>query len=133
MTFHDKSSSDNFKIDNFNFSFSMANQAKTSIQDEFDSLHSRIEAILDSEKFYISGVPVLKSIMALRPSKSDLKKLSKAADRLADLSEKYDQVSTNLDIVKTVTENPYWFVSMFGDFSKDLDESIDSIFKGLED
>ena len=132
MTYPDNSSN-NFKLDSFNFSFPLANQAKESIQNEHDSLHERIEAILDSEKFYISGVPVLRSILSLRPSKSDLKKLSKAADRLADLTERYDTVSTNLDIVKTVTENPYWFASMFGDFSKDVDESIDSIFKELED
>jgi chaperonin cofactor prefoldin len=120
-------------MDNFNFSFSMANKVKAEIQNSYDTLDERINAIIESEKFYVSGIPVLRNILMLGANKNDLKKLSKALSRLSDLVEAHDQLETKLNVVKIINDDPHWFAWAFGDFSKDVDEGIDSIFKEIEE
>jgi len=116
-------------MDNFNFSFSMAKNVLTDIDSEYSQLTDRIDNILDSEKFFVANVPVLRSIMALNPSASDLKKLSKALHRLSDLTDRHTELSGKINLIKTVNDNPHWFVSAFGDFSKELDKDIDDFFE----
>jgi len=120
-------------IDNFNFSFSLANKAKSEIEKEHSALSERIENIVESEKFFISGIPVLKSILALNPSKVDLKKLAKATARLSELIDQHSELENKLNLIKTVNDNPHWFAWTFGDFSQELDQDIDSLFKEIED
>lgn len=119
-------------MDTFNFSFSLVDKARKDIQSEYDSLTERIDAIVDSEKFYINNFPVLRQILAIGANKNDLKKLSKALSRLSELVEIHSQLESKLNLTKAVTENPHWFTSTFGDFSKDVDSGIDSIFKDLD-
>ena len=99
MTNHENSSS---KMNNFNFSFALANKAKVDIQSEYSTLEERISNITDSEKFYVNGFPVLKNILMLQPKKSDLKKLAKAMDRLADLIEVYEEAQSKLSVIEAV-------------------------------
>lgn len=120
-------------MDTFNFSFTLAKEASSQIDKEYTALSDRIDNIIESEKFYVAGVPVLRSILSLGPSGSDLKKLSKALARLSDLVEHHSELQTKLDFVKLATQNPHWFARTFGDFSKDVDQAIDSIFKDVED
>jgi len=120
-------------MDNFNFSFSMANKASNEIQESYDAISERISAIVESEKFYISGIPVLKNILMLGGNKNDLKKLAKALSRLADLVEVHETLEGKLSLIKVINDDPHWFAWAFGDFSKDVDAGIDSIFKELED
>ncbi len=134
MTYPDKfSPSSKIGMDNFNFSFSMAGKASNEIQESYDAITDRITAIVESEKFYISGIPVLKNILMLGGNKNDLKKLSKALSRLADLVEIHETLEGKLSLIKVINDDPHWFAWAFGDFSKDVDESIDSIFKEIEE
>lgn len=120
-------------MDTFNFSFTMAQQVSSDMYKEFEALSDRIDNILESEKFYIAGIPVLKSIINLNPSSSDLKKLSKALSRLSELTERHSEIGSKLDLIKTAVDNPHWFVTTFGDFSKEVDHAIDSLFKEIEE
>ena len=125
MTNHENSSS---KMNNFNFSFALANKAKVDIQSEYSTLEERISNITDSEKFYVNGFPVLKNILMLQPKKSDLKKLAKAMDRLADLIEVYEEAQSKLSVIEAVQKDPNWFAWTFGDFSQEIDQDIEQIF-----
>lgn len=121
-----------FKMNNFNFSFALANKAKENIESENNSLEERIGNIVDSEKFHINGFPVLKNILMLQPKKSDLKKLSKAIDRLADLIEVYQEVQSKLSVIEAVEKDPNWFAWTFGDFSQEIDQDIENFFNSKE-
>lgn len=120
-------------MDNFNFSFSLAQKAKDQFEDEHSALSERIENIVESEKFFIAGIPVLKSILALNPTKNDLKKLAKATSRLSELIDQHTELENKLNLIKTVNDNPHWFAWTFGDFSKEVDQDIDSLFKDTDE
>lgn len=121
------SNSSNPFYDNFKFSFSMVNDTLKELKESHSTLDSRISQIVDSEKFYINGFPVLKNILFLSPKKNDLKKLSKALDRLADLVEAFDSIESKLNLVQTVQSDPHWFAWAFGDFSSEIPNNIDTI------
>lgn len=118
----------NHLLHSFNFSFSMAAKALADIEEEHSNLDQRVSSIIDSEKFYINGFPVLKSVMTLNPSKSDLKKLSKALDRLADLVEIFDNLERKMTVLKTIQSDPNWFAWTFGDFSDEVDQDLAKFF-----
>lgn len=123
----------NTSIDSFNFSFSLLDKARQDIQSDYDSLSERIETIVDSEKFYVNNFPVLKQILMIGAKKNDLKKLSKALSRLSELVEIHSQLESKLGVMNTLADQPHWFTSTFGDFSKEIDDGIESIFRDLED
>lgn len=132
MTYQDNvSSSSKMPIDSFNFSFSLVDKARQDIQSDFEVLTDRIETIVESEKFYINNYHVLKQIMIINPKKNDLKKLSKALARLSELIELHSQLQDKLNVINAVADQPHWFTSTFGDFSKEVDAGIESLF--LED
>jgi len=119
------------KITSFNFSFSNAPQAKKALEKDLEKVSERIIKIAKSEKFYINNFPVIQQILALSPSRSDLKKLSKALDRLADLVEVEQQLSKKMAVVEVVTESPNWITNEFGDFTKEIDQDLEELFKEL--
>jgi hypothetical protein len=118
----------NGNFDHFLFSFSSAARAEQDVQKEFDAMAARINAIVDSEKFFVQNFPVLRNIVSLQPTKDELKKLSKAIDRLADLIEIFGQITAKLSMIKTMQEHPHWFTDTFADFAKEIDRDLDSLF-----
>lgn len=124
--------SSNNTIKNFNFSFSLAQSAKKELEEEHSALNDRINNIVDSEKFFVNGFPVLKNIIILQPTKADLKRISKALDRLADLLDIFKELDSKMSVIKTVQDNPNWFAWTFGDFSSEIDKDIDSFFNTEE-
>lgn len=116
----------------FNFSFAMAQKAKEDLEDEHSKILERITNIVESEKFFVNGFPVLKNIINLQPQKNDLKKISKAIDRLADLIELFSELDNKISVIKTVQNDPNWFAWTFGDFSKEVEDSIDKFFNASE-
>lgn len=119
-------------IQNFNFSFSLAQKAKKELEEEHQNLLERISAITESEKFHINGFPVLKNLINLGPSKNDLKKLSKAIDRLADLLEVFQELDNKMSVIQAVQQHPNWFAWTFGDFTKEIDQDIETFFNTNE-
>lgn len=127
-----KNTDETKSFDNFIFSFAQASSVQKSIEQDFETISNRISTIVDSEKFYIKDFPILKNILTLDPSKEDLKKLSKALDRLADLLIIYKEVSSKLSLIKTMQENQTWFTNSFANFDKEIEHEIESLFRELE-
>lgn len=115
-------------INSFNFSFSNVTKNQQEVEKELDNILERINKIIDSEKFYISGVPVLRSIYHLSPTKSDLKKLAKACDRLADILSVLNDLQSKMTVIKMAKDNPNWLTFAFGDFQEEIDRDINSLF-----
>jgi archaellum component FlaC len=116
----------NDKLNNFRFSFEMAAKAKEDIQEQLSAIDERIYKIVDH--FTINDVPILKYILNMDPSKDELKKLSKAIDRLADLVDVHSSLSAKLAVVSTAEKDPNWFALAFGDFESDIDSGLEQLF-----
>lgn len=133
MAYPEKIPSDITKINNFTFSFSHANKEKEKLANSAETLNNRIEQIANSEKFFIGGVPIIRSLLGLAPDKNDLKKLSKALDRLAELVELQNTLNTKLAVHHAINENPNWFIETFGDFSSEIDDDIEQLFNDISE
>lgn len=119
-------------LNNFNFSFSYAQNTRKELQEIHSSLNDRISNIVDSEKFFINGFPVIKNLVHLNPSKSDLKRLSKALDRLGDLMEAFQEIDKKLTTMTTLSEDPSWFAWACGDFAQEIDQGLESLLNNKE-
>lgn len=119
------------KITSFNFSFSKAAATKKNLESDLEKVSERIYKIAKSEKFHINNFPVIQNILAISPNRSDLKKLSKALERLADLVEIEQQLSKKMAVVEVVSEHPNWITNEFGDFTKEIEEDLEELFKDL--
>lgn len=122
----------NSKIENFTFSFQQSLSVQKDLQTQHDTLDQRISNIVDSEKFYVNDFPILKNIMMLGPTRSDLKKLAKALDRLGDLVEVFDTLEEKLNVIKTMNKDPNWFAWTFADHSIDFDQEISNIINSKD-
>lgn len=119
-------------LGDFNFSFALAQKAKADLEADHEKLLERITQIAESEKFFVNGFPVLKNVIQLQPKKADLKKLSKALDRLADLMDTFQEIDSKLTVINTVQEHPHWFAWAFGDFSQEVEQDIEKFLNTLE-
>jgi hypothetical protein len=80
------------------------------------------------DHFTIGDTPILRFILNMDPTRDDLKKLSKALDRLADIVETYESLATKLSVIKAAESDPNWFALAFGDFENEIDEDIEKFF-----
>lgn len=119
-------------LKSFNFSFSYAQNARKELQEIHSSLNDRINNIVDSEKFFINGFPVIKNLIHLNPTKNDLKKLAKAMDRLGDLIEAFQEIDKKLTTMTTLSEDPSWFAWACGDFAQEIDQGLESLLNSEE-
>lgn len=118
----------NGPVNSFNFSFSKVNKNYVALENELNDLTERIIKIIDSEKFFINNFPVLKNIYSLNPNKSDLKKLSKACDRLADLVQISADLESKMIVFEIAKNNPNWLAFTFGDFQDEINKDLESFF-----
>jgi len=114
------------KIKSFNFSFDMASKTKSEIENEAEILRDRIDKIIDH--FSVNDVPILKFILNVTDSRNDLKKLSKALDRLADLTEHHTSLVKKLNVIEQAEADPTWFALAFGDFKQEVEDGIEKFF-----
>lgn len=117
---------DDNKIKSFNFSFDMVSKTKSQIEDEASVLRDRIDKIIDH--FSVNDVPILKFILNVTDSRNDLKKLSKALDRLADLTEHHNSLVKKLNVIEQAEADPTWFALAFGDFKQEVEDGIEKFF-----
>jgi hypothetical protein len=120
-------SQQNDPIKSFRFSFDMVKNTKDNLQSEADTLKERIDKI--TEHFTVNDVPILKFILNVTAARDDLKKLSKALDRLADLAEHYESLVKKLNVIEHAEADPNWFALAFGDFEQDVDSALNNMFK----
>lgn len=123
------SSEDYKKLDNikkFSFSFDMVSKSKAELQEQRDAVKERIDKIVNH--FTIDDVPILSYILHVTNSRVELKKLSKALDRLADLTELNTSLNNKLKVIEAAESDPNWFALAFGDFDQEIDLDIEKFF-----
>jgi hypothetical protein len=112
-------------IDTFPFSIKAGKLAKKDIELQLDAVNNRIDKIVDH--FIFSDTPILMFILRLTDKKADLKKLSKALDRVADLVEVQSDLNSRLSVLKVLESDPNWFATTFSDYSDEIDRDISFI------
>jgi len=117
--------SDQESFEKFTFSMKLAAETGKDISKKVDTLNERIEKISDT--ITINEMPIIKAILNVTRSKSDLKKLAKALDRLSDIIELHDSLKNRLAVIEAVQNDSRWFVSSFADFEQDIDKTIEQI------
>jgi len=124
------SSEDYKKLDTikkFNFSFDMVKKSKNDIKEQHDAIKERIEKIVNH--FTVDDVPILSYILHVTSSRSELKKLAKAIDRIADLVDTSTSLNNKLKVIEAAESDPNWFASAFGDFDQEIDLDIQNLFE----
>lgn len=112
-------------IELFPFSFSAGKTAKKELSSQLDLINSRIQKIIDH--FVFDDVAILSLVLKITNQKSDLKKMAKAIDRLADLVELQQNVSSRLNVLNIIESDPVWFTSTFSDYSSEIDQDLSNI------
>ena len=114
--------------DTFPFSFSASQNTKKELEHNLQEITSRIEKIV--EHFVIEDIPIIMYILKVTKDRNTLKKMAKAIDRLADLVHVEDQLSSKLNVIKTLENDPDWFTYAFSDYSSEIDRDITALLEG---
>jgi hypothetical protein len=112
-------------INAFPFSFTAGKNVKRELEFQLDQINTRIEKIVDH--FVYNDIPIVHYILKASNQKNDLKKLAKAINRLADLVEVQENLSSRLNIVKVLETDTAWFTSTFSDYSSEIDQDLINI------
>lgn len=115
----------NDPITSFTFSMKAGLKSKEELSSKVQALSDRIDKIVN--QFLIDDMPIIKPILNFTHSKNDLKRLSKALDRIADIIEVHDSLEKKLKVIELAESDPNWFAAAFGDFEKDIDSVIDKL------
>lgn len=113
-------------INKFNFSFSMVSKTKAELYEQLEIVKERIDKIVNH--FTIDNVPILSYILHVTSSRSELKKLSKALERLADLAEIQNNLDNKVKVIEIAETDPNWLALAFGDFDNEIDQDIKTFF-----
>ncbi len=113
-------------IKNFYFSLDAAADSKTEIKNQISMLEERIEKII--QHFTVDDMPIIRFILNMTHDKEIIKGISKALDRVSDLVEHHDNLSSKLKVIEHAEQDPSWFAYTFGDFSSNIDSDISSLF-----
>jgi archaellum component FlaC len=112
-------------INAFPFSFTAGKNVKRELEFQLDQINTRIEKIVDH--FVYNDIFIVHYILKASNQKNDLKKLAKAINRLADLVEVQENLSSRLNIVKVLETDTAWFTSTFSDYSSEIDQDLINI------
>jgi len=112
------------KIDNFYFNLRNSQFIKSELESQIETLDSRIDKII--EHFSVDDFPIIRAILNFTEDRDNLKNISKALDRIADLIAAKNSLIPKLKVIETAEQDPNWFAMTFGDFSADIELDIDS-------
>ena len=112
-------------IETFPFSIKAGKAAKKDIENQLSSINDRIDKIVDH--FIFSDIPILMYVLKATRQKSDLKKMAKAIDRIADLVQIQEDLSSRLNVINTLEADPNWFTTTFSDYSSEIDRDLSFI------
>ena len=112
-------------IQTFPFSFSAGKDAKQDLESQLEKINTRIEKIVDH--FVFNDIPIIHFILRATNQKNDLKKMAKAVDRLADLVQIQEDLSSRLSVIKTLEADPNWFTTTFSDYSSEIEKDLSDI------
>jgi len=113
-------------IKSFYFNLDSASESKGEIKNQISLLDDRIEKII--QHFTVDDMPIIRFILNMTHDKEVLKGLSKALDRVSDLIEHHDNLSSKIKIIEHAENDPSWFAYTFGDFSSSIDKDLENIF-----
>jgi phosphoenolpyruvate carboxylase len=113
-------------IKNFYFSLDAASDSKAEIKNQISMLEERIEKII--QHFTVDDMPIIRFILNMTHDKEIIKGISKALDRVSDLVEHHDNLSSKLKVIEHAEQDPSWFAYTFGDFSSSIDNDLKDIF-----
>ena len=116
------------KMRNFYFNLDSSKIVKSDLESQISNLDDRINKIVDH--FTLDDIPIIRFILGQSHDKEELKKLSKALDRVADLVEVKDKLINKLQVITTAEKDPNWFALTFGDFSADVEIGLENILYG---
>lgn len=116
------------QIRDFRFNIDSSKFVKSDLESQVSNLDERINKIVDH--FTLDDIPIIRFILGQSHDREELKKLSKALDRVADLIDVKDKLVERLQVIKMAEKDPNWFAFTFGDFSSDIDDSIQNILYG---
>lgn len=122
----DKGPKSLFPMKTFSFNIDSSMETKKEIKGQLSAVNDRIDKIIDH--FQIDNMPIVQAILNVTHDKDVLKGLSRALDRVADLIEIQDNLSSKLKIIEHAETDPSWFASTFGDFSDSIDKDILTMF-----
>jgi len=105
-------------IKSFYFNLDSASESKGEIKNQISLLDDRI----------FDDMPIIRFILNMTHDKEVLKGLSKALDRVSDLVEHHDNLSSKIKIIEHAENDPSWFAYTFGDFSSNIDKDLENIF-----
>ena len=110
---------------NIAFSFNSGKNAKRNLETQLEQINSRVEKIVDH--FVFNDIPIVHFVLKATSQKNDLKKLSKAIDRLADLVQIQEELSNKLAVINALEADPVWFTTTFSDYSAEIDRDLSDI------
>ena len=109
----------------FNFNLDSSLETKKEIKDQLSVVNDRMEKIITH--FQIDDFPIVQVILNMTHDKEVLKGLSRAIDRVADLVEIRDGLTSKLKIIEHAEKDPSWFASTFGDFTQNIDKDLQDL------
>ena len=112
-------------IQSFPFSFNASKDVKRELESQVEQINSRIEKIIDH--FVFNDIPIIHYVLKATNQKNDLKKMAKAIDRLADLVQVQEELSSRLNVIKALESDQTWFTSTFSDYSSEIDKDLSFI------
>lgn len=115
------------KIEQFLFSLEASTPVKSELESKLSALNERIQKIVNTVT--LNDMPILGFVLQTSHDKKELKKFAKAVDRVADLIDAADNIESRINIINTAQKDPNWFAVTFGDYTKEIDEDINNIFK----
>ena len=114
-----------FSMKTFNFNLDSSLETKKEIKDQLSVVNDRMEKIITH--FQIDDFPIVQVILNMTHDKEVLKGLSRAIDRVADLVEIRDGLTSKLKIIEHAEKDPSWFASTFGDFTQNIDKDLQDL------
>lgn len=114
-------------VDQFLFNLKSSSSVRTELESQLSTLNERIQKIINTVT--LNDMPILGFVLQNSHDKKELKKFAKAVDRVADLVDAADNIESRINIINTAEKDPNWFAVTFGDYTKEIDEDIENIFK----
>lgn len=115
------------KMEQFLFNVGASGTMKSELESQLSTLQDRIQNIVNTVT--LNDMPILGFVLQNSHDKKELKKFAKAVDRVADLVDAADNIESRINIINTAEKDPNWFAVTFGDYTKEIDEDIENIFK----
>lgn len=112
----------------FMFSFQRAKEAKADVEMRLEAFEMRLSEL--SNKIEMGGAPIIQMILTVSHDPKELKKLGEALVRVSQIIKPMDELRAHKAAIELAEQNPESFMSMFGDFTSDIDTLLTNFDSG---